>query len=132
MKSMVVVFDRQLYTSNSDGTAKSVACPDRLRSVLGQAKSIRLQWVGFRMTANCEVKFKMWESGYNGMRPSELAATGSPFFTSAAITALRPASENITGPFGGNVEFTMEVRNNAAGSLVEADGLMACTLILEE
>lgn len=132
MKTMIVIFERQTYTSKADGTAKVVVSADRLRTVLGQAKLIRLQWIGFRMAPNSEVKLKVWESSYAGLRPSELEQTGAPYFTSAAYTTLRPAAENATGPFGANVDVTMEVRNNAAGTLVEVEGAVAATLVMEE
>jgi hypothetical protein len=133
MKSMVTIFERQTYTSNADGSIRVVVSTDNLRAVLGAAKSIRLQWIGFRMTTNCEVKLKAWESSYAGMRPSELAqGNGNPYFTGTAITTLRPAPENVPAGFGGNVEVSMEVRNNTAGTLVEADGMVVATLIMEE
>jgi hypothetical protein len=135
MKSMVVTFERQTYTSKPDGTACVVVSADNLRTVLGAAKSIRLQWIGFRMSADCEVKLKAWESSYSGLRPSELAqGAGTPYFTSNALTVLRPAPENVTSGFGGNVEVTMEVRNSGSpgNTLVEADGMVAATLIMEE
>ncbi len=132
MKTMVVVFEAQTYTSKADGTAKVVVSSDRLRTVLGQAKIIRLEWVGFRMSPNAEVKLKVWESSYAGMRPSELEQAGAPFFTSSALTAPRPASENVVGPFGGFVDVTMEVRNNAGAVPVEVEGVVCATLVMEE
>ncbi len=85
------------------------------------------------MTPNAEVVLKVWESSYAGMRPSELkAGNGNPFWTSAAITSLRPAPENVTGPFGAFVEITMEVRTTTGGTMAEVDGMVVVTLILED
>ncbi len=132
MKTMVVIFEAQTYTSKADGSAKVVVCSDRLRAVLGQAKVIRLEWVGFRMSPNSEVKLKVWESSYAGMRPSELEQAGAPFFTSQALTVLRPAPENVTGPFGGYIDVTMEVRNSVGATLVDVEGVVCATLVMEE
>ena len=133
MKTMEIVFERQVYTSNDDGTVRVIVAPDKLRQILGQALSMRAQFIGFRMTPDTEVKFKMWESCYSGLRPSELrAGSGNPFWTSAAYLTLRPAPENIAGPFGGDVEFTMEVRKTVGSTIAEVDGMFVVTLFLAD
>lgn len=132
MKTMEVVFERQSYTSNADGSVKIHVSPDKLRTIIGQATAVRVQFVAFRMTPDTEVKLKFWESCYEGMRPSELqAGNGTPYWTSAAWTTLRPAPQTIDGPFGGDVEFTMEVRKTTGSTQAEVDGMIVVTLILE-
>lgn len=132
MKSLVVLFERNTYQSNTDGTARTWISRDELRKVLGQAKSMRVQIIGYRNAANTGVRLKMYENSYLDLRPSETNASGSPFWTGTEATTLRPAPENISGPFGANVEFTLEVRNTSAASQVEFDGIVVVTLILEE
>lgn len=44
----------------------------------------------------------------------------------------RPATENVTGPFGAFVEITMEVRTTTGGTMAEVDGMVVVTLILED
>lgn len=132
MKTMEIVFDRLNYTSNADGSVRVHVSPDRLREVLGQGTVLRVQFIGFRMTPDTEVKLKFWESSFSGMRPSELqAGNGNPFWTSDAYTTLRPAPQTVSGPFGGNAEFTMEVRKTTGSTVAEVDGMVVVTLILE-
>lgn len=132
MKSIVIVFERSTWQSNSDGTLRTFVSRDSIREVLGQAKSMRVQIIGYRNLANTGVKLKMYENSYLDMRPTETNQSGAPFWTGTEATTLRPAPENISGPFGANVEFVMEVRNTAAGTQVEFDGIVVVTLIIEE
>jgi len=132
LKIMEIVFERQVYTSKGDGTIQTVVSRDKLRSLLGQSLSMRVQFIGFRMTPNAEVVLKAWESSYSGMRPSELkSGNGGPFWTGTAIATLRPAPENITGPYGGDVEITMDIRTTTGGTMAEVDGMVVITLFVE-
>ena len=68
-------------------------------------------------------------------RPTHRGPRSGPaprLWTGTEATTLRPAPETITGPFGGNVEFTLEIRNTSAASQVEFDGIIVLTLIMEE
>jgi len=132
MKVMEVVFERQVYTSKGDGTVLTVVSQEKLRSLLGQSLSMRAQFIGFRMTANAEVKLMAWESSYPSMRPTDLKPdNGSPFWTGAAITGLRPTPETIPAPYGGDVEFTMDVKTTSGGTMAEVDGMVVVTMFLE-
>ena len=132
MKEMIVLFERNTYLSASNGAAQSWISRDELRKVIGQAKSIRVQIIGYRNMANAGVKLYMYENSTPDMRPTETNQSGAPFWTGTEATTLRPAPENISGPFGANVEFKMEVRNTAAATQVEFDGMVVLTLIMEE
>ena len=81
MKTMVILFERNTYQSNSDGSARTWVSRDDLRQKLGQAKSIRVQIIGYRNIANTGVKLKMYENSYYDLRPSETNASGAPFWT---------------------------------------------------
>lgn len=132
MKVMEVVFERQVYTSKSDGTIQTAVSRDKLRSLLGQARSMRVQFIGFRMSANAEVVLKVWESSYPGLRPSGLkSGNGTAFWTGTAITGIRPAPQDVSGPFGGDVELTMDIRTTTGGTMAEVDGMVVVTLFLE-
>ena len=132
MKQSVILFERNTYQSNSDGSARIWISRDELRAQLGSAKSMRVQIIGYRNDANTGVKLKMVENSYPAMRPTETAASGSPFWTGTEATTLRPAPENISGPFGVNVEFTLEIRNTSGGTQVSFEGIIVLTLIIEE
>ena len=132
MKQMTILFERNTWQSNSDGSARSFTSRDELRKVLGQAKSFRVQVIGYRNDANTGVKLYMYENSYAELRPIETNQSGAPFWAGSEATTLRPAPENISGPFGANVEFKMEIRNTSAASQVSLDGMVVLTLIMEE
>lgn len=132
MKKLVVLFPRDTYASGSDGTLRIYVSADANRLTFGAAKSIRFQAVGFRRSTNARIRVKMWETCAPDLRPNELIPGGTPFFTSANVTTLRPAPETISGVFSGNVNFTLEVEASAGAALEEWDGAVYATLILEE
>lgn len=107
-------------------------CSDDIRTALGSAKSIRIQAFGFRRTPTSSVTIKMWETCVPDVRPNDVIPGGSAFFTSTAVTSLRPSPEQISGPFSSNVNFTLHIVASTGTNLEEWDGAVYATLILEE
>ena len=132
MKKDIVLFERGTYQNESTNAKRTYASADSLRKVLGQAKTIRVQPVGFRMSTGTELKLYMYETPYDGIRPNDLIPGGAAFFTSVTISTLRPAVISITGPFSGNVTIVLEVKHTTDSAQVEWDGIVAATLIMEE
>ncbi len=131
MKKSLVVFVRTTYLSDAGGGVRVYTHDESLFKALGAAKLLRVQPVVFRMAPSTKLVIKAWESCWDGARPSQLQPGGSPFHTSADITALRPPPYTITGPFGSTMELTLEVSHTAAGQ-GDWDGLLAVTLVMEE
>ncbi len=115
MKTEVAILTRATYQSNADGTKKTDTSEDAMAKKIGQAKSIRAQWVGFRRSPNARVTFSMWETCAPDIRPSEEMPGQAAFFTSAANNILRPVPSQINGPFAANVSFTLDVDASAGG-----------------
>ncbi|MDP2317114.1 MAG: hypothetical protein Q8P41_29750 [Pseudomonadota bacterium] len=132
MKANLVVIPSATYQSETSGAKRAFQSQDALKARLGAAKSIRAQIIGTRISTNTEIRLLVFETPYDEMRPGDVVPGGSPYFTSAAVTALRSAPIQINGPFSGNVTIALEVKHATDGGAVEFEGLVAATLILEE
>ena len=83
------------------------------------------------MDSTAQVRLKMWESAWDGDRPSEVIPGASPFHEGGLVTSLRPVPVDIAGPFCDNVEFTLEVSDSGVAQ-AKWSGCVVATLILEE
>lgn len=132
MKTEVVVFPRATYSTDAGGLKKTYTCDDALCKKLGQAKHIRVQWIGYRRSPNARVTFSMWETCAPDIRPSEEMPGQTAFFASGNIDILRPVPSQINGPFAANVNFTLDIVASAGAQVEEVEGALCVTLILEE
>lgn len=134
MKKSVIALKRATYTNNGSDNKKALyQSPDELSHVLGQAKALRYQLVGFRIDANCELRLHLYETPYEGLRAADLIAGGTPFYSpGAATTTLRPVPQTIPGPFSEFVTLVLEVKHATDAAMVQWDGLVAVTMIIEE
>lgn len=132
MKKSIELFSRMTYQNEPTNQKRVVVSADSLAKSLGAAKAIRVQLIGYRITAGCELTLSMHETAHPGFRPNEVVPGGTPFHTSNVITTLRPAPYTINGPFCDNVCFTLQIKHTTDAAQVEFDGQVYVTLILEE
>jgi hypothetical protein len=132
MKRSTVIFPLRAYLSMTDGTTAIYRMPAELRGVVGQAKALRYQFVGFERSTNAQLELQMFESAYEDMPADEVIPGATPFHTSGSVNALRTSPTIVPGPFCTNVEMVLKV-SASTGSVQESwQGLIAATLILEE
>ncbi len=132
MKRATILFPLGLYQSNNDGTAVAYKMPQELRTLVGQAKALRYQFIGFNRTTNARVVMTMFESPWEGTAADEVLPGAAPFHTSGNLDNLRAGPVQVAGPFGTNVEMVLKCSASAGGGPESWYGLVAATLILEE
>ncbi|MFH1468632.1 MAG: hypothetical protein ABIO70_29855, partial [Pseudomonadota bacterium] len=62
MKRATLLFPLGLYQCNDDGSAFSYKMSKDLRALVGQASSLRYQFIGMSRTTNARVTLTMFES----------------------------------------------------------------------
>jgi hypothetical protein len=132
MKRSTVIFPLRAYLSLTSGSAAIYRMPQELRSVIGQAKALRYQIVGFERSTNAQLELQMFESAYEDMPADEVIPGATPFHTSGAVTSLRTSPTTVPGPFCTNVEMVLKVSDSTSTAQESWQGLIVATLILEE
>lgn len=132
VKRFTLLFPLGLYQSNNDGTGFFYKMSKDLRALVGQASSLRYQFIGMSRTTNARMELPMYESPWEDVAADEVAPGTSPFHTSGNMDTLRSVPTQVSGPFGTNVQMVLKCSASAGGGPESWQGLVAATLFFEE
>ncbi|MFH1467145.1 MAG: hypothetical protein ABIO70_22365, partial [Pseudomonadota bacterium] len=103
-----------------------------LRALVGQASSLRYQFIGMSRTTNARVTLTMFESPWEDVAADEIAPGATPFHVSGNLDTLRSVPVQVDGPFGTNVEMVLKCLDSTSSGSESWQGLVAATLFFEE
>lgn len=130
MKRNITIFSRKNYvTTDPGGGIQKHFCTENFFDIMGQAKTIRYHFIGHWRSATARATLRTFESADPDNRPGE---TGTQIGAATAVVVTGATFADVTGPFCGRVELTLEIDDTVPAGPQEFECEVHATLILDE